>query len=507
MKELTEHGVEATGIEAGSQLGGKWAGEWDVQPHGIWDELRCNDWRAQMEYSDFPWTDDMFPEITAKHPDLRGLFPHWSEAKAYLQAYAEHFNVTARYKFQTRVTKLERGGDVGWTVHTQHTNGDTAVNQYDAVIISSGRHSKPTKIPLLGEGGSLTNFTGKVLHSSEFRSLSMGDGQRVLVVGSYISGSDIAAQIAAAKKATLVDNSVRHVPMMMDRVSPVNQKPCDDVMFQRMPYFLGKVLPDKMMSQGLQGTLLANFPNQITAEDVNNSPHLPITGDIQTQGLSYAVSYVDNVRAGNLRIVPAVKSSEGNTVTFVDGRTEQYDMVICATGWEVDLSILPEEVREKVAIKSSFTGNVEPALYKHTLHPAYDDLAFMGLFNAAGASFPSLEMQARYLALLHSGKHPMPSIEARQAGVAAFKSYRGCGRHNAVDPVFSILEPLASEMNWAPSFCTSMCSPSKYLTGPIFACSYRMRCKFSKPEKVKAAAERWEELMKEPKLARPETSA
>ena len=94
------------------------------------------------------------------------------------------------------------------------------------------------------------------------------------------------------------------------------------------------------------------------------------------------------------------QSIEGRTVTFTDGSTETVDAIVCATGYDVDMPYLSEDVRRVLG------GDL--ALYQRTFHPDLSGLGVIGQFLAQGPYFPLLELQARWIAAVWSGAVALP---------------------------------------------------------------------------------------------------
>ena len=70
------------------------------------------------------------------------------------------------------------------------------------------------------------SFEG-IIHCAEFQSAESIDGKKVLVIGHTVSGADVTSAIAIRGKAAKDVNSVRNVPVMLNRISrATNQVAC-----------------------------------------------------------------------------------------------------------------------------------------------------------------------------------------------------------------------------------------------------------------------------------------
>lgn len=83
---------------------------------------------------------------------------------------------------------------------------------FDAVAVCSG----PFKTPNRTIAG-LENFTGEIVHSSEYRNNERFRGKRVLIVGLAESGADIVRQIGDVASACTL--SIRSYSYLLPRVS------------------------------------------------------------------------------------------------------------------------------------------------------------------------------------------------------------------------------------------------------------------------------------------------
>lgn len=77
-------------------------------------------------------------------------------------------------------------------------NSTSLIEEFDGVMICNGHYHTPSTPRLLGDD----TFTGKIMHSHDYRDAKHFDGRRVLVIGAGPSGMDLALQIS--KFASLV---------------------------------------------------------------------------------------------------------------------------------------------------------------------------------------------------------------------------------------------------------------------------------------------------------------
>lgn len=490
-KELCAAGFDVTAFDPSDQIGGRWSlGDKIAHPKtGVWSELFFNIDRPHSEFSDFPWRkEDYVGVVDGVEEDSEGVYPHASEGRAYLRAYVDHFDLTPNLCFRTRVTSVYPREGGGWTVVTQSCDDEKVVNHrdFDACIICVGRHTVPLN-PVIG---SLAGFTGgRILHSAELKSLSEMDGKRVLVIGGNVSGPDIASVLAHRGKASRIINSTRRAPFLMNRFDSKGLSVAA-AFFSRLPVWLGRYLPATITNSGLMAAAHASFPEQLT-EEITGSPNL--VHHCSKGGypkIAYATDYIKYVKEVGIVIKLGIKSVAGNTVTFSDGSSEDIDTIICATGYESDHSLLDDETRAKVEFESPFTHQRELALYKHTLVPGTPDLAFVGQVNIIGATFPVMELQARYIAGVFGNTIPRPTETKIKAGIQKLKQLRSSHAFHSYELALKVQEDIGDELGVTPSILATLFHANKLLLGPVFPCYYRTNANVDGEEVAKRAQER-----------------
>lgn len=120
--------------------------------------------------------------------------------------------------------------------------------------------------------------------------------------------------------------------------------------------------------------------------------------------------YLAQVRDGSITCRPGIASIDGRRITFTDGTAETVDALICATGYDVDLPYLSDDVRRALG--------PDLALYRRTFHPGLDGLGVIGQFLAQGPYFPLLELQARWIVAVWSGDVALPDDAVMRQAIA-----------------------------------------------------------------------------------------
>ena len=489
VKELKQAGLDVTAFEKKSSVGGVWALDPNY-PSGTWDGLTMNVNRHLLEYSDFPWRPDKYEGREKAH---HGIFPHCTETKAYLQDYANHFDLMPHIRMNTEITNIEKVAEGGWIIEASTKGGKALSHTFDAIVLCTGIAGPADTT--LQDSDMFQGYEGEKIHSKDFMSLEQCKGKRVLVVGGAVTGSELPPLLARSGLCKSVTTAVRNMPYHTHVFSHQKpHKPYDDLICTRLPTWFIKTLPSKVSSEGLKKAILDDWPEQATVEKCGAAPN----DDIRDCMFYPAKYWWQEVEAGNLTVKPAVSSASGNTVSFVDGTSDDFDMVIFATGYKLDVSYLPQSVQDVVTFTNPITNKPDLALYKMTLAPAMRDIAFCGYIYNYGPHFPVGEMQARLVAAIFSGKLPFPDDKTVTKAVEKLKAYRSeCLLNKGVIPTM-LCDDIGNDLGVKPSILKCLWNPSKFLTAPAYACVYRMNPAVDGPEMAQKANVRLDELLANP---------
>src|SRR3954447_1953557 len=421
-KYALEAGFDVTVFEANDRLGGQW---YTTAPHsGVWPGMHTNTSRAMTAFSDFP--------APAEHP----LHPAAEQIHAYLQAYARAFDVIDHVRYETPVGEVRPGWEV---------DGEP----FDAVVIASGRFRRP-RWP-----GVVAGFRGELVHTFDYPGAECFTDRATLVYGNGISGAEVASDLAL------------HAPVIsaFRKSRYVIQKVVDGVSSDWQWYTLfgaleRRLLPADEWSRRQRERIgrVAGHPADFGAP----APH----EDLRVAGVSLCQDYLAQVRDGSILCRPGIASIDGRTVTFTDGSSAKVEVIICATGYDVDLPYLRE-------MPDDLLG-ADLALYQRTFHPDLPGLAVIGQFLAQGPYFPLLELQARWIAAVWSGEVALPAEETMRHVIA--------GPRPPLDAHNALALTLSEELGVAPDPAEwpKLCEP--LLFGPMLPPRYRFSGPGARPD-------------------------
>jgi cation diffusion facilitator CzcD-associated flavoprotein CzcO len=119
--------------------------------------------------------------------------------------------------------------------------------------------------------------------------------------------------------------------------------------------------------------------------------------------------FYGRLMTGHITMRPDIQKVTQSGVKYLDGTLEDYDVIIYATGYNVDFPFLDTP---------PVMGDDGLKLYKSVFLPHHPTMAFIGLITPTGSLIPLAEMQARWcMALINGHAHPLPA-----ASVMASKS-------------------------------------------------------------------------------------
>lgn len=442
LKQLLDEGHEVTCFERGGDIGGIWQRNpdpgADAEEMKVFDSLILTISMRLMSYSDF---------MTEKY---RVFYTH-RQYREYLEAYARTFGLRRHITFNAPVVAVQKGADGRWSV-TATVEGAPRTTVFDALAVCSG----PFQTPDTQSVPDIDRFTGEVVHSSTYRNSQRFVGRRVLVVGLAESGADIAREVSdVASECTLSLRSYSFlIPRLHNGVFATDMTNIRALFYDQfvrsvkqrfpLPCVIGDTRPTQLGVQLLAWIFaLIHLPferflswrsrqrgGQSPGTNAMGEPALPLKLDIgceftrehidainawnkKSHGhrsnwsqriiFSKNVSFIPNLVNGKLRVNDSgVARISGKRVFFKDGHEAEFDAIVLCTGFKKDFSALGQAL----AVKDNNVRN----LYKHAFHPDHGGrLAFIGFVRPYTGGIPIVaEMQARYFALLCSGKHQLP---------------------------------------------------------------------------------------------------
>ncbi len=385
---LKRDGFEPILFEQGDRLGGQWAA--DPRYSGVWQSMHTNTCREMTQFSDLA------------HAPGTPVYPSHRTMLAYLERYAETFDLAHRIKLRTRVVGLAPLADHCWAVTYVGDNGIERTEDFDKVVVASGRFNKP----MLPDIAGLASFAGPcgVVHASQYKEPDRYRGRRVLVAGCAVSALEIACDLAMTGAAHVATTNRRQRYIMQKIVAGI---PIEHLVQTRSAARAQETLAKHEAAEELRRLILRTSGNPELFGALKPDDNLALAGVTQCQ------HYLALVAEGRIEAKPWITAIEGQTVSFSDGMSGRFDGLIFGTGFELNIPFLSDALRHHLN-----NGAQHLDLYKCTFAPDLPGLAFAGLFQVAGPYFPPIELQARWIAYAWSGARPLPSATDMRCSMA-----------------------------------------------------------------------------------------
>jgi len=247
-----------------------------------------------------------------------------NQVAEYLANYAAEMDIEPRYN--TTVKWIEKSGN-GWKVETDNGNFHA-----DNVVVAIGQNRNANKPTWKG----IESFEGEIVHTKDYRNAKAYKGKKVLVIGIGNTGAELALEMVECEAESFV--SVRRAINVIPReifgrsyqLSAITMEKVPDVISDFIGRTVQKIVVGDLSKYGL------GKPTMAPAKQMRLYRKTPLI-DIGT---------IDEIKKGNIKVLPDVKSFGQNTVHFVDGQELPFDAVILATGYRRDLDKILENATD-----------------------------------------------------------------------------------------------------------------------------------------------------------------
>ncbi|HEY6985342.1 MAG TPA: NAD(P)/FAD-dependent oxidoreductase [Rhodanobacteraceae bacterium] len=246
-------------------------------------------------------------------------YPSRDQVVDYLDDYARAFEIEP--EFGTDVSRFERINGDRWLVQTSR-----GARPAQNVVIATGFSRVPHRPAWRG----LEDFAGRVLHSSEYRNGGTFRGQRVLVVGFGNSGAEIALDLAESGAACAI--AVRGAVNVVPR----------EILAVPITYLAlaGRTLPLRIADR-INALIVRLAIGNLAALGLREREDGPLREILEARRIPVVdIGTLDAIRRGAIRLLPGIDAFSRDEVRFTDGRSEPFDAVVLATGYETGLDAM-----------------------------------------------------------------------------------------------------------------------------------------------------------------------
>lgn len=497
IKELLAQGHSPTCFERADGPGGVF--RFDEANGVVWESCRLTSSPLLTAFSDFPIPADPLKHLKA------------ADYVSYLNAYCNVFGLRDHLRFGTTVEAVTPDPTGGWTVRTRDVHG-TQEEHFDSVALCSGLHQHPHMPRFPAQD----TFTGQIMHAAHYRRPAQVRGKRVLIVGAGESGADVAAEVAGSAAETVL--SLRRGVAVLPRTifgKPQDlqtsrlqnsaahwifqtRNPADD--HNRQVYrwlFLPFVFIDKFIQLAFrffwEFLPLMWAPSVAAARSNLRTRKLTIRllkmsgGTLNEQFGTKTDEFVRALAEGRSRQAPAIARFDGPRAVFQDGSEFTPDLVIFCTGFDTRMPYLDEALASAPRFLNTFnpvTGS---------------SLGFIGFVRPAFGAIPPLaELQARWFALIQSGRLVLPPDSEMRQSIdhwthVRMHVFRAIKRLDHLVDFTPFCDELASRIGCKPTWRDirreSRAFRRRFIAGPFVAAQYRLVGPNAQPEMARCVIE------------------
>ncbi|XP_068655714.1 probable indole-3-pyruvate monooxygenase YUCCA11 isoform X2 [Aristolochia californica] len=233
----------------------------------------------------------------------------------YLDEYVSRFDLKPLCSRSVESATFSQA-DKAWIVQARNTKTDV-MEEYQGsfLVVATGENGEGFIPSIPG----LECFTGEVMHSSQYRTGGKYSNKSALVVGCGNSGMEIALDLCNhGAKVSIVVRSPFHVftrNMIHKAMVLLKQLPCDIV--DIITVELGELHYGDLTRYGIQRPSEGPFRLK---DKTGRSPVI----DVGT---------IEKIVLGKIKVVPSLKGIREKKVSFSDGQTRNFDVIVFATGY------------------------------------------------------------------------------------------------------------------------------------------------------------------------------
>lgn len=490
-KELQQEGHDVVVFERTGGPGGVWASS-KARGGMAWASTMTSTGALNSTLS------DSVAEIY--HADHE-QFPHHlnrSQFLGLLEDYQEQHGVFDKsLRCNVEVEAMTRIANDRWSLRVQdHVTGIVEDEDFDAVTICTGLNKESFTPTIDGQD----NFAGPQLHAEDYRPEDADRfvGKRVLVVGVGETSSDVVKD--------LIDSGVEHVyvsqrgptwiiPRDVGSLPPdhiENRLIHDGPMFHRFAMLVTGVAPFTFFPTLRPTRVKVQRFSHIFRIFVVNHPKKWQLWRLGSLNWTKSDNLYFAMQTGRATVLGAIARLEQQSVRFEDGREEDVDAVIYCTGYRPGPSLLPppfEAPGEADGEKAVPAPRSSRELYKLTMLPDHPNVAAIGFARGQiGAITLSTDMQARWWALVLSGKRSLPRANIMRSHASSLK-HHSRRFHQPTRTTLCFAYSLArQEIGCEPDLFRVLRSDRRLwfalVMGPICAAHFRLRGPHANPAMV-----------------------
>ncbi|XP_022995814.1 probable indole-3-pyruvate monooxygenase YUCCA8 [Cucurbita maxima] len=306
---LREQGVPFVVIERANCIASLWQKR-------TYDRLKLHLPKQFCQLPRLPFPED-YPEYPSKKQFIQ-----------YLESYTHKFEIKPQFNESVQLARFDETSGL-WRVKTESISGEV---EYICrwLVVATGENA----VCVTPEIEGLNQFSGEVLHVSDYKSGERFKGKKVLVVGCGNSGMEVSLDLCnhEASPSMVVRSSVHVLPREILGKSTFE-----------LAVLLMKWLPLWLVDKLI--LILAWF---VLGNIERYGLKRPSMGPLQLKNTTGKTPVLDigalsKIRSGGIEVVPGIKRFTEKQVEFINGETMDIDSVLLATGYRSNVPFWLQE--------------------------------------------------------------------------------------------------------------------------------------------------------------------
>jgi dimethylaniline monooxygenase (N-oxide forming) len=252
----------------------------------------------------------------------------------------------------------------------------------------------------------LQKFSGDYIHSHHYRDPEPFVGKRICIVGAGNSAFDIASDVCinALHCALVARSGVLIAPKL------ILGHPFTDVSMKLYRNWIPEFVRRRLLR-----CLVFLMHGRMT--DLGFKPLTKRTHPTSNATIVQHIAY------NRVMVKTGIAAVNGRNIKFDDDTELEFDTLIAATGYTVDLPFIAPSIVP--------VSNNRIDLFKRIIPPGWPGLYFIGMFNTTTALNQVFEWQAQWIAEIELGHAALPSREEMVADIEAKQRWIASAYQNA----------------------------------------------------------------------------
>ncbi|CAF0802550.1 unnamed protein product [Adineta steineri] len=419
-KILLDDGFDVTLFDKQRELGGIWCAE------SAYADLHTQQPGNTMAFSDLLYGEEFEP---------------WQKVHAYLQKYADLFDINRRIRFQTQVVSIDKddikNDTMPWILQVKTIDGKDETYKFDFVVIATGLFSKPYMPNFRGQN----KFNGSIVNPFTIKSEDQIKDKRVVIIGGGKCATDLAILAGRfARSCHLVFRKAHwmtprkigngYVPVryLCTKAASVIFTPFPTAPHTALFRFLHRRFPNFFIKiiNSISADIMATHGSSLFDDKIFIPQHSFQNEDnLSIISKDFVQLKKEGRIIGKLASIDAI--TDETTIRLDSGEELQADMIICATGFIREFPFFSERNHQlmgfsKISVAASTDEDTITNLYRRILPVGIPNIGFIG-FGGSVYHWMIAEVTSHWLSEYFLGRLILPSETKMQEEIKTTREF------------------------------------------------------------------------------------